>query len=74
MDADVPESTNLNFHLSGMIADHRRNLGRIRKIETFLILQICPGSPQTLKAILNFVSWQNVELLGKSKILHFSDI
>ena len=25
----VPDGTNLSFHLPGMIADHRRNLGRI---------------------------------------------
>ena len=41
-DADVPDGTNLSFHLSGMIADHRRNLGRVGKIETHPILQICP--------------------------------
>ena len=38
--ADVPDCTNLSFHLSGMIADHRRNLGRVGKIETLPILQI----------------------------------
>ena len=32
-DADVPDGTNLTFHLSGMIADHRRNLGRVGKID-----------------------------------------
>ena len=37
-DADVPDDTNLGFHLSGMIADHRRNLGRVGKIETLPIL------------------------------------
>ena len=29
------------IHLSEMIADHRRNLGRVGKIETLPILQIC---------------------------------
>ena len=27
----VPDSTNLSFHMSGMIADHRRNLGSMRR-------------------------------------------
>ena len=47
-DADDPDGTNLSFHLSGMIADHRRNLGRVGKIETLPILQICPRSSQTI--------------------------
>ena len=47
-EADVPDRPNLSFHLSGMIADHRRNLGRVGKIETFPILQICPRSSQTI--------------------------
>ena len=40
--ADVPDGTNLSFHLSGIIADHRRNLGRVEKIESLPILQISP--------------------------------
>ena len=44
----VPDGTNLSFHLSGMIADHRRNLGRIGQKETFPILQICPRPSQTI--------------------------
>ena len=47
-DADVLDGTNLSFHLSGMIADHRRNLGRVGKIETLPILQICPRASQTI--------------------------
>ena len=47
-DADVPDGTNLSFHLSGMIADHRRSLGCVGKIETLPILQICPLSSQTI--------------------------
>ena len=42
MDADVPDGANLSFHLSEMIADRRINLGRVGKIETLPILQICP--------------------------------
>ena len=53
-DADVPDDTNLSFHLSGMIADHRRNLERVGKIETLPILQICPRSSQTTGDIYNF--------------------
>ena len=34
----ILDGTNLSFQLSGMIGDHRRNLGRVGKIETLLIL------------------------------------
>ena len=37
-----------------MIADHRRNLGRVGKLETLLILQICPRSSQTIGDIYDF--------------------
>ena len=47
-DADVLDSTNLSFHWLGMIADHRRNLGRVGKREKLPILQICPRSSQTI--------------------------
>ena len=33
----VPDSTNLSFHMSRMIADYRRNLGCVMKIETLPI-------------------------------------
>ena len=56
-----PDSTNLSFHLSGMIADHRRNLGRVGKIETLPILQICPRPSQTIGDIDDFEFW----LVGK---------
>ena len=36
---DAPDDTNLSLHLSGTIADCRRNLGRVGKIETLPILQ-----------------------------------
>ena len=52
--ADVPDGTNLSFHLLGMIADHRRNLGRVGKIETVPIIQICPRLSQTIGDIYNF--------------------
>ena len=60
-DADVPDGTNLSFHFSGMIADHRRNLGWVRKIETLPILQICPRSSQTIGDIYDF----EFSLVGK---------
>ena len=52
--ADVPDDTNLSFHLWRMIADHRRNLGRVGKIETLPILQICPRPFQTIGDIYDF--------------------
>ena len=61
-DADVPNGTNLSFHLSGMIAHYRRNLGRVGKIETLPIrLQICPRSTQTIGDIHDF----EFSLVGK---------
>ena len=44
-----------------MIADHRRNLGRVRKIETLPILQICPRPSQTIGDIFDF----KFSLVGK---------
>ena len=52
--ADVPDGANLSFHLSGIISDHRRNLGRVGKIETLPILQICPRPSQTIGDIYDF--------------------
>ena len=45
--ADASDDENLSFHLSGMIANHRRKLGRVGKIETLPIPQICPRPTQT---------------------------
>ena len=59
--ADVPDDTNLSFHLSGMITDHRRNLGPVGKIETLPILQICPRPSQTIGDIYDF----EFSLVGK---------
>ena len=44
-----------------MIADERRNLGRVGKIETLPILQICPLSSQTIGDIYDF----QFSLVGK---------
>ena len=42
------------FHLSGMIADYRRNLGRVGKMGTLSILQIFSRPYQTIGNIYNF--------------------
>ena len=47
--------------MSGMIADHRRNLGGVGKIETLAILQISPRPFQTIGDIYDF----NFSLVGK---------
>ena len=44
-----------------MIADHRKNLGRVGKIETLQILQICPRPSQTFENIYDF----EFSLVGK---------
>ena len=44
-----------------MIADHRRNLGLVGKIETLQILQICPRPSQTIGDIYDF----EFSLVGK---------
>jgi len=56
-----PRGTNLSFHMSGMIAEYRRNLGRVGKIETLPILQICPRSSQTIVGVYDF----EFSLVGK---------
>jgi len=79
-DADVPDGTNLSFHLSGMIADHRRNLGRVGKIETLPILQICPRSSQTIGDIYDFEFslvgkiWDGRETVKSQTVWDFPDI
>ena len=45
---DVRESTNLSFHMSGMIADDRKNLGHVGKIETLSIFAIRPRPSQII--------------------------
>ena len=64
--ADVPDETNLSFHLSEMIADHHANLERVGKIETLPILQICP-CPSQVGDIYVFISRQNLGQSGNSK-------
>ena len=43
----VPDGTNLSSHLLEMIADHHRNLGRARKVETL------PNSPDLSLTVLD---------------------
>ena len=64
--AQSPDYTNLSFHLSGMIARRCRSLGRVGKIETFPILQICRRPSQTIRNICD--CWQNLSRSGNSKI------
>ena len=61
MIADVPDGTNLSFHLSGIITDHSRNLGRVGKMKTLPILQICPRPSQMIGDIYDF----EFSLVGK---------
>ena len=79
--ADVPDGTNLSFHLLGMIADHRRNLGRVGKIETVPIIQICPRPYQTIGDIYDFQTslvsteiWDSRERLKSPIVWDFPDI
>ena len=59
--ANVPDETNLSFHLLRMIADNRRNLRRVGKIETLPILQICLCPSQMIGDIYDF----EFSLVGK---------
>ena len=47
--------------MSGMITDHRRNLGRIVKIETLPIFPICQWPSQTIGDVYDF----QFSLVGK---------
>ena len=77
---NVPNGTNLSFHLSGMIADHHRNLGRVGKIETLPILQICPRPSQMTGDIYDFEFslagkiWDSRETVTSPIVWHFPDI
>ena len=75
-----PRRYKFEFHLSGMIADHRRNLGRVGKIETLPILQICPRPPQTIGDIYHFKFsvvgkiWNSRETVKSPIVWDFPDI
>ena len=63
-----------------MIADHRRNLGRVGKIETLPILQICPRPSQTIGDIYDFEFslvrkiWDTRKTVESPIVLDFPDI
>ena len=63
-----------------MIADHRRNLGRVGKIETLPILQICPRPSQTIGDIYDFEFslvgkiWDSRETVKSPIVWDFPDI
>ena len=49
-----PDGPNFSFHLSRVIADHHRNLGCVRKIETLSILWNCSRPSQAIGDIYDF--------------------
>ena len=65
---------------TGMIADHRRNLGCVGKIETLQILQICPRPSQTngdiydLEFSLVGKIWDSRETVKSPIVWDFPDI
>ena len=78
--ADASDDENLSFHLSGMIANHRRKLGRVGKIETLPIPQICPRPSQTIGNIYDFEFslvgkiWDSREAVKSPIVWDFPDI
>ena len=63
-----------------MVADHHRNLGRVGKIETLPILQICPHPSQTIGDIYDFEFslvgkiWDSQETVKSPIVRGFFDI
>ena len=78
--ADFSDGKNCFFHLSGMIADHRGNLGRVAKIETLPVLQICRRSSKTIGDIYDFEFslvgkiWDGRETIKSRTVWDFPDI
>jgi len=66
--------------MSGMIAGYRRNLGRVGKIETLPILQICLRSSQTIGDVYDFEFslvgkiWDGRETVKSQTVWDFTDI
>ena len=58
---DIPNSKKFTFQMLVMIANHRRNLGCVLKIETLRIPPICPWPSQTVSNIDYF----DFSLVGK---------
>ena len=66
-----------SFHMTGMIADHRRNLGRVVKIETLPIYPICLRPSQgmlTISIILVGKVWDGRETVKSPIVWNFPDI
>ena len=63
-----------------MIADHRRNLGRVAKKKTLTILQICPRSSQKIGDICDFEFsfvgkiWDDRETVKFQAVWDFPDL
>ena len=63
-----------------MITDHRRNLGRVKRIETLSNLQICPRPSQTIGDIYDFEFslvgkiWDNRKAVKSPIVWDFPDI
>ena len=57
----MPDRINLSFHVSGMIADHRKDLRHFGKIEAFSIFLIRPRPSQ----IIGDVYYFQFSLVGK---------
>jgi len=66
--------------MSGIIADYRLNLGRVGKIETLPIFQICPRSSQTIGDTYDFEFslvgkiWDGRETVKSQTVWDFPDI
>ena len=66
--------------MSGMIADHRRNLGRVGKIETLPIFPICLRPFQTIGDVYDFQFslvgkvWDGRETVESPIVWDFPDI
>ena len=63
-----------------MIADYRRNLGRVGKMETLSIVQICPRPSQMIGNIYDFEFslvgkiWDSRETVKSLIVWYFPDI
>ena len=78
--ADVPESTSLSFHMSEMIADDRKNLRHVGKIETLSIFPIRPRPSQIIGDVYDIwfslvgKIWDDRENMKSPIVWDFSDI
>lgn len=64
------DSQHSSFHLSGMIADNRRNLGRVGKTETLRVFRIYLRLSQMIRDVCDYVFSQVGDILpAKSRIV-----